>query len=134
MSSIPTENVTSIEVDHDFIDVVCGVDYYGSDSGYMRHETVIREIVDKHDRAVRVVWETKRTEIAPGIETGSESEGWRHGSQEHIKRQSIRIFRSACPVHVRFEHRSQYTSYESGGDSNSYEYWQRYEAVNPKVK
>ena len=53
------------------IQVDCGVDYYGTDDGYNRHENVIRKIVDKHGKAVRGVWKKGWTQIATGIELAS---------------------------------------------------------------
>jgi len=134
LDSIPTEGVKSVEVVGDFLEVDCGIDYYGTDDGYNRHETVIRKIVDKDGRAVDGIWAEKWTEIAPGIKTRRREEVTKGGSQEHVKRQSIRIYHHACPVYVQFHHSYEYVDYDKEGQRSSYEDWHRYEAVNAAEK
>ena len=132
--SIPAEDVESVKVASDFAEVDCGTDYYGTDDGYDRHETAIRRIVDKYGKAVEGIWTEKWTEIAPGIETRQRGEVIKGGRQEHVKRQSIRIYRSACPVYVQFQHMYDYVDYDKEGQHSSYEDWHRYEAANSEEK
>ena len=133
-NSIPTEDVKPVKVAGDFAEVHCGIDYYGTDDGYNRHETAIRRIVDKYGRAVEGIWTEEWTEIAPGIETRKRDEVTKGGSQEHVKRQSIRIYRSACPVYIQLQHMYDYVDYDKEGQSSSYEEWHRYEAANSDEK
>jgi hypothetical protein len=131
---IPVESVKSVEVVGDFVEVTSGIDYYGTDDGYNRHETSVCKIVDKSGMRVDIGWTEKWTEIVPGIEARQEEEVTKGGSQEHVRKQSIRIYRSACPVYVQFRHTYEYVDYDKDGQYSSYKEWHRYEVANSEDK
>jgi hypothetical protein len=123
---VPLDIANVIEVTGDFIESSFGRYYQGNDSGYHSFETQIIKIVDKYSQTIPGIWKEAWTEIASGIETCQKAKSKKSG----ILEQHIRIYRSACPMHVQLFHSHIYTNYESAGDSNSYKDWCRYEVSN----
>jgi hypothetical protein len=124
------EDVKSISVTGAFVEIECGVDYYGSDDGYNRLATIILKIIDLDGRTIPEIWEKSWTEVAPGITTRRLEGSARSGRREQAKQQSLRIYRSACPVYVLIRHTHEYVSYDEPGSQSSYDEWFRYEASN----
>jgi hypothetical protein len=131
---MPPDDARSISVTDDFVEIDYGVDYRGNDDGYHRDETVIMIIVDKRGQTVPGIWEKEWEEIAPGIETRRLEGGTRSGRQEHARGQSIRVHRSACPVHIQLRHMYRYTSYDDEGSSSRYDEWLRFETKDSDGK
>jgi len=127
----PPDNVKSIKVTDDFVEIEAGVDYYGNDDGYNRLTKVIMKIVDKYGRTVSGSWGKRWAKAAPGIETRRMEGSTRSGHQEHAKQQAIRIYCSACPVYVLIRHMNEYVSYDAPGSMGSYDEWLRYDIAEP---
>lgn len=122
----PFDKANVIKVMDDFAENSYGIYYIGNDSGYHSFETQIISIVDKHSQTIQGIWKEAWTEIALGIGTCQKAKS----KQSGIREQHIRIYRSACPMHVQLLHIHIYTNYESAGDSNCYKDWCRYEAAD----
>ncbi|MFH2057640.1 MAG: hypothetical protein ABIJ59_01925 [Pseudomonadota bacterium] len=118
------ENENVKDISDYFIDIT-GM-YYGKNGSndYSRRGIEIDTIIDNLGNAVKKIWEDEWTQIAPGIETAT-VKGVR----------TVRIYREACPVRVRFRHYSEYVSYDYHEHNSSWEqfYWVRYERSDKKA-
>jgi hypothetical protein len=108
--------------------------YRGKTGGYYVERTSIRSILDRSGRSVEPLWDEEWAEVAPGIETRGENRSSRttfgdRSHQSHI-RGSLRIYRSACPVYVRFLKTWEYNDYDdySFSTQENEAYWVRFEA------
>jgi len=129
------DDVTTIPVVEEFLEISYGTDYLGNEDGYHRDEKVILTIIDKHGETISGIWEKEWAEIALGIQTCRKEGSTRSGRFiEHSEGKTLRIYRSACPVTVQFRHISEYISYDSEGSSSSYDEWLRYEASDSRGK
>jgi hypothetical protein len=128
---IPQETVT---IEGECVVVEAGTLYRGKTNGYMVDRRSILEIVDKAGRHLEGRWEADWIEIAQGIQTRGERLVQRSSLGEHnheaVKTASVRIHRSACPVHIHFCNTFEYNDYDNAAfsSSQSTEYWICYDS------
>ena len=130
----PNDDLKTILVMKEFEEITGGVDYFGNENGYHRDAKVILTIIDNQGQTIPGIWEKEWAEIAPGIQTCRKEGSTRSGSFERAEKETLRIYRSACPVTVQIRHISEYISYDSEADSSRRDEWVRYEIADSHGK
>jgi hypothetical protein len=127
-TGVPSDKVETLQVTGEFLEVACTLYYRGKTNGYVREQVAVETIVDKNCRVVAGIWNDEWSEAAPGIWTCNKQLGSRAGRTEQYKTETIRVHRSACPVHVHFSESFDYMDYDGDySSSSSSDYWVRYE-------
>ena len=125
---IPPEKLETRSITGDSLVINCQVRYRGKSNSYIKEKTYIKMMLDSSGRKIKAVWDREWTAVCPGVETrGNDGTYTRQGKHEHMTTESIRIHRTACPVHIHFIETYEYIDYDGHFNrSHRRDYWIRY--------